>query len=126
MYVCGDYLVNPDSDPSTGKYTGAVAVMSPEGKIQWYMTLGGSNSAGTDQDKCMGIGFNEDTYSVAVLIQGKMAQLRAGNDDYFDTFLMLINSSGQATKAVSITQGKQPFNMYSTPGALFSFNGGRN
>ena len=78
MFVCGDHLVDPNSDPHTGQYTGAVAILSLEGEIQMYMTLGGSNTKGTDQDKCMGISFNEDTNNVGVLVQGKMAQLRAG------------------------------------------------
>ena len=67
----------------------------------------------------MGLGFNEDTHSVAVLVQGKMAQLRSGQADIFDTFLLLIDSSGYAAKAVSITQGDQNYNMYSTANGVF-------
>ena len=54
----------------------------------------------------MGIGYNEDTDTAGVMIQGKMMQLRSGADDFYDSIIILINNKGYATKAVSFTQGE--------------------
>ena len=109
LYVCGDWLNDGDdsnvSDTETAKYTAAVARMKNDGEIKWYLSITGTNPSGNaDQDRCMGIAYNPATYNVAIVIQGKMSQLRGSTKgDFYDTILMLLDQSGDVDDAVVIS-----------------------
>ena len=38
----------------------------------------------------------QGTYNVGVLVQGKLSELRAANDDIYDTILLLLSADGQS------------------------------
>ena len=97
LYICGDHLTNPNANPETGEYTGAVASLTPSGKARWYIRISGDNIGGRNQDKCLGIGMSKTgTYKIGVLIQGKMSELRVQNSNVYDTIILLVSSDGLA------------------------------
>ena len=54
----------------------------------------------------MGVAYNTATFNVAVIIQGKMSQLRGSNKgNWYDTILMLLDQSGDVERAATISQG---------------------
>ena len=126
LYMCGDHLTYASADPQGGEYTGAIASLTPSGKGRWYIKVSGGNVGGRNQDKCLGITMAHGTYNVGVLIQGKMAELRVTNDNTYDTILILLSADGQASKAISFTQGDKALDMYSAPGGLIAHDSGRN
>ena len=105
VYICGDYLLEEADDVISGEYQAAIALIASDGYIHEYMAIAGTNfdSNKENQDKCMGIHYHVETSSLAVLIQGKMKELRQlTSGDYYDTILVLITSDGVA-RSTSIT-----------------------
>ena len=52
----------------------------------------------------MGVAYNEATFNVAIVVQGKMSQLRGSNKgDYYDTILFLLDQSGDVERATVIS-----------------------
>jgi hypothetical protein len=108
LYVCGDYLHDDTaSDLVTAAYSAAVARMKNDGTVKWYLSIAGTNPGGlNDQDRCMGVAYNPETFNIAIVLQAKMSQLRSSTKgDFFDTILFLLDQAGDIEGAVSITVG---------------------
>lgn len=72
----------------------------------------------------MGVAYNPETFNVAVVIQGKMSQLRGSNKgDFYDTILFLLDQSGDVDKAVSISQGTLSYDMYAASHGIINIPG---
>ena len=83
--------------------------MTDDGEIKWFVTATGKNPMSgiesiQDQDKCMGIAYDEGRTQIAVLLQAKMGEVRsprAGN--WYDTVLLLMDAhSAELAKIVTI------------------------
>ena len=114
--MCGYYQPNEGTTDSTTEdstinYRAVMARMKDDGDVSWIITATGKHplySANTleDQDKCMGISYYKEKEQVAVVIQGKMTEVRGTNKgDWYDTILVLMNDGGQTDKVVAISQG---------------------
>ena len=67
----------------------------------------------------MGIAYYKEKELVAVVIQGKMTEIRPSyKGDFFDTILVLLNESGDTEKVVVITQGSLKYDMYSAKNGI--------
>lgn len=116
LFLCGYYQPNEGTTDSTTEdstinYRAVMARMKDDGDVSWIITATGKHplySANTleDQDKCMGISYYKEKEQVAVVIQGKMTEVRGTNKgDWYDTILVLMNDGGQTDKVVAISQG---------------------
>lgn len=126
MYVCGDYLTaDSASDLVTSEYTAAVARMKNDGLVKWYISLTGTNPSGSpNQDRCMGVAYNPETFNVAVMVQGKMSQVRqSGKGNFYDQLLFLLDQSGDVDTAVVISQGTLGYDMYSASHGIVNKRG---
>ena len=114
--MCGYYQPNEGGDDSTTEdstinYRAVMARMKDDGDVSWIITATGKHplySANTyeDQDKCMGISYYKEKEQIAVVIQGKMTEVRGTNKgDWYDTILLLLSSGGEFEKVVAISQG---------------------
>jgi len=129
LFICGDYQPNEvlgDTAPygSNVNYKAVMARMKDDGDISWIVTSTGKHPLydGTtyeDQDKCMGIAYYKEKSQVAVVIQGKMTEIRPSyKGDFFDTILVLLNEGGETEKVVVITQGSLKYDMYSAKNGI--------
>ena len=87
VLVCGDYLGTNSFNVAYGQYEAAVAALDTStGRANSYWRFTGWNpSGGINQDKCMGITYNELSEKISVLLQGKMGNLRRqGSSDAYD------------------------------------------
>ena len=68
--VCGDYLEDENaSDLVSAKYTPAIARMNTDGEVRLYWSMTGDNAfVGNIQDRCMGLAYNPETATIAVMI----------------------------------------------------------
>lgn len=123
LFVCGDYQPNEvtDTEPYTGsnvEFRAVFARMKNDGDVSWIITATGKHPSydGTDymdQDKCMGISYNKNNERIAVVIQGKMTEVRPSyKGDYYDTILVLLDEAGSTNKVVVVTQGSLKYDMY--------------
>ena len=49
LYVCGDYLQDDSlTDLVTAPYSAAVARMSNDGRVKWYLSITGTNPSGNN------------------------------------------------------------------------------
>ena len=102
-----------------------MARMKDDGDVSWIITATGKHplySAGTreDQDKCMGISYYKEKEQIAVVIQGKMTEVRSTyKGDWYDTILVLMDEGGQADKVVTISQGTLQYDMYGAKNGIF-------
>ena len=96
--------------------------MKNDGNINWYVSFTGTNPTdNSDQDRSKGVAYNQATFNVAVLIQGKMGQLRgSAKGDFYDTILILLDQSGEVKSAVTITQGTNGYDMYSASNGIIN------
>ena len=105
LFICGDYQPNEATDAETIDskivFKAVFARMFNDGDVSWIITSTGKNPSydGTniqDQDKCMGISYYKEKDQVAVVIQGKMTEVRPpSKGDFFDTILVLLNQGGE-------------------------------
>jgi hypothetical protein len=126
FFVCGDYLTDDTaSDLVTARYTGAVARMKNDGEVRWYVSITGTNPSGSpDQDRCMGVAYNPETFNVAVMVQGKMSQIRANSKgNFYDQILFLLDQQGDVDHAMTVTQGSLSYDMYSASQGIFNKRG---
>ena len=123
IFICGDYQPNEisDTEPYTGsnvEFRAVFARMKDDGEVSWIITATGKHPLydGTDymdQDKCMGIAYQKAEEKVAVVIQGKMTEVRpAYKGDYYDTILVQLDEAGETDKVVVITQGSTSYDMF--------------
>lgn len=123
FFVCGDYLTDDTaSDLVTAKYTGAVAKMKNDGEVRWYVSIAGTNPSGSpDQDRCMGVAYNPATFNLAVMVQGKMSQIRSNSKgNFYDQILFLLDQQGDVDHAMTVTQGSLSYDMYSASHGIFN------
>ena len=67
----------------------------------------------------MGIQYHKETEDVAVLIQGKMKDLRTyTNENFYDTILILMTSTGELSRSISVSQGDTGYDMFHQPYSL--------
>jgi hypothetical protein len=134
MFVCGDYQpyesqsnANPDTAPYTSvEYQAGIARLSNDGDVKWFINMQGQNpdldytALKRNQDRCRGLTYNEDKSELGVVLQIKMYQLR-GDDkgDFLDTFLMVLDNTGEVKNSVTITQGDLSYDMESGPNSMF-------
>ena len=68
----------------------------------------------------MGISYYKEKEQVAVVIQGKMTEVRGSNKgDWYDTILVLMDEGGVADKVVAISQGTLQYDMYGAKNGIF-------
>ena len=68
----------------------------------------------------MGISYYKEKEQVAVIIQGKMTEVRGTNKgDWYDTILVLMDDGGVADSVVAISQGTLQYNMYGAKNGVF-------
>jgi len=72
----------------------------------------------------MGVAYNPETFNVAVMVQGKMSQIRANSKgDFYDQILFLLDQQGDVDTALTVTQGSLAYDMYSAPHGIFNKRG---
>ena len=80
IFVCGYNSPTGATDPDSNmiNYKAVMARMDNDGDVSWIISATGRNpdSASADQDKCVGISYNKYEDQIAVLIQGKMSEVR--------------------------------------------------
>ena len=102
-----------------------MARMKDDGDVSWIITATGKHPLyypGTmeDQDKCMGISYDKEKEQVAVVIQGKMTEVRGSNKgDWYDTILVLMDADGDTNKVVAISQGDLQYDMFGARNGVF-------
>jgi len=130
LFLCGYYQPNEGTTDSTTidstvNFQAVMARMKDNGDVSWVITATGKHpfySANTleDQDKCVGISYYKEKEQIAVVIQGKMTEVRGTNKgDWFDTILVLLNEGGQTSKVVAISQGTLQYDMYGGKNGVF-------
>jgi len=131
LFICGDYQPNEaiDTEPYDSKvlYKAVVSRLRDDGDVSWIVTMTGNHplyDAGVtynNQDKCMAISYYKEREQLAVIIQGKMSEVRPSyKGDYFDTILVQMDSGGSVDKVTVITQGSLSYDMYTAKnGVLF-------
>jgi hypothetical protein len=100
--------------------------MDNDGNVKFYLKLSGTHphfeaTEAPNQDRCMGLSVNG---LVTALLQVKMKEIRyfsPGN--FYDTTLMMFDSSGTIEKAVSISNANLQYDMYSSSNGIFQING---
>ena len=129
IFLCGDYQPNEatDTEPYDSKveYKAVIARLRDDGDVSWIVTATGNHpqyDAGVtynNQDKCMAVAFYKEREQLAVIIQGKMSEVRPANKgDYFDTILVQMDSGGSVEKVTVITQGTLKYDMYTAKGGV--------
>ena len=100
--------------------------MQDDGEVEYVSTISGKNPVYNgdtieDQDKCVGISYNPTTKNIAVVIQGKMTEVRdpSYQGDHFDTILLLISEKPENSKVTTITQGSLKYDMFGGRNSLF-------
>ena len=130
LFICGDYQPNEttDTEPYDSKvnYQAVMARLRDDGDVGWIVTATGRHpqyDAGVtynDQDKCMAISYHKNKEELAVVIQGKMSEVRPSNKaDYYDTILVLMDSGGSVEKVSVISQGTLKYDMYTAKNGIF-------
>ena len=78
-----------------------------------------------DQDKCMGIAYDEVSGSIAVLLQAKMKEVKGPNaGNWYDSVLLLMDSGAQQPKVVTISQGPDlQYNMFGARNGILWVDG---
>ena len=98
--------------------------MKDDGDVSWIITATGVHPLydGTtyeNQDKCMGISYYKEREQVAVLIQGKMTEVRSSvKGNYYDTILVLLDEGGDTERVTVITQGSLGYDMYASKNGI--------
>lgn len=135
LFVCGDYQPNeattssvPDTAPyENSEFQAGFARMTNDGEIRWFKMFSGQNpsldtAAGIyNQDRCRGITYDEESDTLAVVIQTKAQEVRDSEyrGNFYDTILLTLDRSGNIDDAVTISQGSLAYDMYSASQALF-------
>jgi hypothetical protein len=117
IYACGDYNVNSEAtDFTLATYTAALWRGDNMGNVNFYLTVSGTNplSTAANQDRCMGVSWEEKTQWLTVLLQVKAKEIRYFNKgNFFDTVVMVIDQAGTVQKAVSFSNSDIAYDMYS-------------
>ena len=108
-------------------YKAIISRLRDDGDVGWIVEATGRHpkyDAGVtynDQDRCMAISYYKEREQLAVIIQGKMSEVRpAYKGDYYDTILVQMDSGGTVDRVSVITQGSLSYDMYTAKnGALF-------
>ena len=131
LFLCGDYQPNETTDvepyDSKVNYKAIISRLRDDGDVGWIVEATGRHpkyDAGVtynDQDRCMAISYYKEREQLAVIIQGKMSEVRpAYKGDYYDTILVQMDSGGTVDRVSVITQGSLSYDMYTAKnGALF-------
>lgn len=129
LFICGEYQPNEasDTEPYTGsnvEFRAVFARMKNDGDVSWIISATGKHPLYDgvdymDQDKCMGIAYQKGQDRVAVVLQGKMTEVRPSyKGDYYDTIIVLLEESGETENVVVITQGSLSYDMYPAKGGI--------
>lgn len=100
--------------------------MQKDGSVKWFMKISGSNPDRTavNQDRCFGVTVEPTNNRITALLQVKAKEIRAFNPgDFYDTVLLMIDTTGNYLKAVTITNKDLKINMYSASNGIFALNG---
>lgn len=131
IFLCGHYQPNEgptEADSGSNiEYRATMARMKDDGDVSWIITSTGNHplesSSPADyapQDKCMGISYFKEKEQVAVVIQGKMSDVRASyKSDYYDTILLKLNDGGETEDIVVISQGTIQYDMFAAKNGIF-------
>jgi len=130
IFICGDYQPNEKTDvePYDSKvlYKATMARLKDDGDVSWIITASGRHPLYDNgvtynhQDKCMAITYYKEKEQLAVIIQGKMSEVRPNyKGNYYDTILVQMDSGGTAQKVVVITQGSLGYDMYTAKNGIF-------
>jgi len=91
-------------------YKAVIARLRDDGDVGWIVEATGRHpkyDAGityNDQDRCMAIAYYKEREQLAVVIQGKMSEVRPSyKGDYYDTILVQMDSGGTVDRVTVVT-----------------------
>lgn len=130
LFLCGEAITDEKSNTepygSGVEITSQIVRMKNDGEVNWIIDVTGQNplyNSATpilNQDRCVAVSYNKQKENVAVILQGKMGEVRPSyKADYFDTILVLISEGGETEDIVVITQGTTGYDMLNGKNALF-------
>ena len=129
LFLCGEIITDEENytEPygSDVEIKATIARMKDDGDVSWIITASGKHPLydGTnykDQDRCMGISYYKEREEVAVVLQGKMTEVRASTKgDFYDTILIRLNEGGETEDVIVISNGQLAYDMYPAANGVF-------